>query len=313
MKLRELGEFGLIERLKKAVSPGAHAVVGIGDDAAVLESPGLSLLTLFTCDMLVEGRHFDLGRDAPRLVGRKAIACSLSDIAAMGGLPRAAVVSVGAPAEMDAAVIEELYAGIGETAERFGCGIVGGDTVGSGDGLIVSVALVGEVERGRVALRSGAEPGDSLWVTGRLGGSRKGRHLSFDPRIEEARFLVGHFPVKAMMDLSDGLANDSHRLAGASGVGVLIRGGDVPVDEEALGDLPPEEALRGAIYDGEDFELLVAIDRGAPREEVARAFASRFPCGITPVGEVVPEARGIVLAAGDTESPLEEGGFSHFG
>lgn len=318
MNLKDIGEFGLIEELKKRAAAGAGTIVGIGDDAAVLSSPREGMLTLLTTDMLVEGVHFDLSKANPYQVGWKAIGCSLSDVAAMGGLPSAAVVSLGAPGGAGVEFCMELYRGINDLAKRFGCGVVGGDTVRHGGGVVISVSVMGEVERERVALRSGARPGDELWVTGRLGGSLKGRHLSFVPRIEEARFLVENFPIGAMMDLSDGLGSDLFRMAEASGVGFHVESQRIPISPDAHPEGAPSgadeaSALRAALYDGEDFELLFTLHPCRDEKDLAGAFSSRFDCGTSRIGTVVETEQGIALAGPDGERPLEEGGFSHFG
>jgi thiamine-monophosphate kinase len=311
--LRDIGEFALIEELKGRAFAGRGTIVGIGDDAAVLEPSGAGRLLLFTTDMLVEGTHFDLATATPYRIGWKALACSLSDIAAMGGLPRAAVVSLGAPGDLGVDFCRELYRGMDDLARRFDCGIAGGDTVGSRAGLIVSVAMLGEVERERLALRSGARPGDGLWVTGRLGGSLSGRHLAFVPRILEARFLVEHVPVKAMMDLSDGLGSDLFRMAAASGAGFRICGERIPVDREAVGSADAEAALGKALYDGEDFELLAAIDPSFDDGILRRDFSARFDCGITRIGTVMGKAHGVTVSMPGGEKQLREGGFEQFG
>ena len=313
MKIKDIGEFGLIEEIKKRVFMGAETVVGIGDDAAVLTSPREGMYLLLTTDMLIEGTHFDLSRATPYQVGWKALGCGLSDIAAMGGLPMAAVVSLGAKGDMGVDFCRELYRGINDLASRFGCGIVGGDTVRSSQELVISVALIGAVERERVALRSGARAGDGLWVTGRLGGSLKGKHLSFIPRIKEARFLVERFPVRAMMDLSDGLGSDLFRMAHASRVGFTVEASSIPVDRDALAGVDEESALRHAIYDGEDFELLFVLPPPCGRDTFADEFRACFECGATRIGEVADGARGIVLVTPRGEKILEEGGFRHFG
>ena len=148
--LGDIGEFALIRELRGRLSAGPGTLVGIGDDAAVLEPPAPGRVLLFTTDMLVEGTHFDLAAASPYRIGWKALACSLSDIAAMGGVPRAAVVSLGAPGGLGVDFCRELYRGMDEAARRFDCGIAGGDTVGSKRGLAVSVAMLGEVERERL-------------------------------------------------------------------------------------------------------------------------------------------------------------------
>jgi len=312
-KIREIGEFGLIEEFKKLVNAGQRTLVGIGDDAAVIENPREGMLTLLTTDMLVEGTHFELGKATPYQIGWKALGCSLSDIAAMGGLHTAAVVSIGAPGELEVDIIRELYRGIHELAERFACGIVGGDTVRSSSGLVISVAVLGEVEKEKLTLRSGARPGDEVWVTGVLGGSLQGKHLTFTPRVAEARFLVENFPVKAMMDLSDGLGSDLFRMAESSNVGFHIEEERVPIDLAAVGEVDRETALRRALYDGEDFELLVVLPPSCREDEVAEKFSSRFDCGLAMIGTVMERDRGIMMMTGGSETALREGGFSHFG
>jgi thiamine-monophosphate kinase len=312
MKLKDIGEFGLIEKLKKHAATGTETIIGIGDDTAVLASPHKGMLILLTTDMLVEGVHFDLSKANPHRIGWKALGCSLSDIAAMGGLPRAAVVSLGASADVSVECCMEIYRGINDLARRFNCGVVGGDTVRHNGGIVISVSVMGEVERERVALRSGARPGDTVWVTGRLGGSIKERHLSFIPRIEEARFLTEHFSIRAMMDLSDGLGSDLYRIAEASRVGFRIERERLPVNADASGDLEEEAAIHAALYDGEDFELLFTLPTSDNEKDFASAFSSRFDCGVSRIGTVMEPEHGVTLIGPEGERPLREGGFSHF-
>ncbi|HQM51637.1 MAG: thiamine-phosphate kinase [Chlamydiae bacterium] len=309
--LGDIGEFALIRELRGRLSAGPGTLVGIGDDAAVLEPPAPGRVLLFTTDMLVEGTHFDLAAASPYRIGWKALACSLSDIAAMGGVPRAAVVSLGAPGGLGVDFCRELYRGMDEAARRFDCGIAGGDTVGSSRGLAVSVAMLGDVERERLVLRSGARTGDGLWVTGWLGGSLAGKHLAFTPRVHEARFLVERFPVTAMMDLSDGLGSDLFRMAEASEAGFRLCAGRIPVDRAAIGDADEETLLRRALYDGEDFELLAAVAPSVDDAVVKEAFDARFDCGIRRIGTVMGKAHGITLSTPEGERPLIEGGFAH--
>ncbi len=244
-----VGEFALIDRLKKFQTPGASVVLGIGDDAAVLKS-GHGRYQLLTTDMLVEEVHFTRAM-LPKRVGHKAMACSVSDIAAMGGLPTVAVVSIGVPKDFPTKYIEQVYAGMSACARVFGISIVGGDTV-KADKFIINVALLGEVEKKCLVTRSGAKPGDKIFVTGRLGGSFvSGRHLTFTPKIKEARFLVEHFKPTAMMDISDGVAGDLRHILKASGVGVVIEAEKIPCHKNVT--------LQRALTDGEDFELLFTL------------------------------------------------------
>lgn len=301
--MRRVGEFGLIERLRAKTKTAAPVVVGIGDDAAVLRvRPGWD--QLLTTDMLVEGRHFRLKDATLEEIGWKAMAVNLSDIAAMGGLPKAAVVAVGLPKRFSVRQAESLFRGLSKAARRFGTGIAGGDTNASNK-LVIAVTLLGEVERGRAVLRSGARVGDEVWVTGRLGGSLASRHhLRFTPRVREARWLIENFKVHAMMDLSDGLASDLRRMAQESGVGFRIDGQAVP---RAVYPKSPV-SLKAALSDGEDFELLFTM----PARESQKLRRSRRPVLMTPIGTVTHRGRGIRLAFAGKERPLEEKGYDHF-
>ncbi|MGA2605244.1 MAG: thiamine-phosphate kinase [Verrucomicrobiia bacterium] len=303
-----LGEFGLIRELHRIVgSSGQSVVVGIGDDCAVLRGDNPHRYLLYTCDPVVEDVHYRR-TDPPRKVGWKAMARNLSDIAAMGGMPRWAVVSIGLRRGTDVRWVKRLYAGLQAAAKAFGCQIVGGDTTHVLHEQFVVVALVGEVEKSRITLRSGAKVGDSVLVTGRLGGSLRGKHLRFIPRIPEARWLVTHFPVHAMIDLSDGLSSDLHRLADASprGTAFEIHAAEVPISRAARG------TLAAAFDDGEDFELLFTID---PRQVTAlrRKWARRFRTELTEIGRVVNSKHKVALIQRDgSRKPLPAAGYDHF-
>src|SRR5579883_585153 len=200
----EKSEFAFIDWLRKRTPSAARVLLGPGDDTAALSWPG-DVPCLVTTDMLLDGSCFVLAEAGPRRVGRKAMAVNLSDIAAMAGRPVAAVVSVGLPREGGRALAEELYRGLREAADAFDTAVVGGDT-NSWDGpLVVGVTLLGEAtERGPVR-RSGARPGDWLLATGDFGGSILGKHLDFTPRVREALALHAAAPLRAMIDVSDGL------------------------------------------------------------------------------------------------------------
>jgi len=213
--VRDIGEFGLIRKLQKIIESNrpsrSSVVVGIGDDCAVLRSGDPGKLLLYTCDPVVEGVHY-LAQTPPRQIGWKAMARNLSDIAAMGGLPRWAVVSIGLRPATPVKYVERIYDGLRAAAGKFGCQIVGGDIAHVRREQFVVVALLGEVEKSKLTLRSGAKIGDSVLVTGTLGGSLHGKHLKFTPRVAEARWLAQNFPIHAMIDLSDGLYGDLRRL-----------------------------------------------------------------------------------------------------
>jgi thiamine-monophosphate kinase len=201
-------EFELIDRLSRSLHTNPTVTTGSGDDCAVLDLGMADRLLLFKTDAVVEGIHFDPSTP-PEKVGHKALARCLSDIAAMAGTPSAALVTLGLRSDFDPAYLDRLYAGINALARRYDVAIAGGETTSNPERLLISVALLGWVRRGKAVLRSGAEGGDAIFVTGELGGSLSGRHLEFEPRLAEARWLVEHFPIHAMLDLSDGLAETS--------------------------------------------------------------------------------------------------------
>jgi len=254
MKVGGIGEDKLVATLLKGL-PGARDVVrGPGDDCAVIGFPQGKRWRLLKTDCVIEGIHFRPGEDA-RKIGWKALARAVSDIAAMGGRPLHALVTVAISPSTELKRAVAIYAGLKKCAARYGIAIVGGETARSPGPMFISVTLSGEVERRQCVFRSGGRPGDRLFVTGRLGGSLAGRHLIFQPRVEEALWLTRHFQLHAMMDLSDGLGADLPRLAQASGCGYLINEGSLPLNPGCK----PKQALS----DGEDYELLFAL---APRD-----------------------------------------------
>lgn len=299
--VQALGEVGLIERLKRRVKRTPSVAVGIGDDAAVLRGPEGQLF-LFASDMLVEGVHFRCAHLAAQWVGWKALACNISDIAAMGGRPRWAVVSLGLPPVTPLSFVDALYAGLERCARRFEVAVVGGDTVRAPQ-VIVDVAILGTVQPRQLTLRSGARLGDILFVTGRLGGSlRSGRHARFTPRLREAQQLLRRVRVHAMMDLSDGLASDLRQMSRASGMRLRVDASRIPVSRTA-------RTLQHALMDGEDFELLFAV---GPRD--SRRVPRRLgTCPVTRIGRVVGRGVAVELEApnGAIHSIIPTG-FQHF-
>jgi thiamine-monophosphate kinase len=268
-----------VQRLPKDVR------IGIGDDCAVVETGKRGLLGLLKCDACVEGIHFT--RKAPLdLVGRKVMARNISDIAAMGGRPRFALVSVAIPDRIKDAGRRKLHRGLTAAARAHGCEIIGGDTSRSRSGLFVSVFLYGEVEKKNLLTRSGAKKGDHVYVTGKLGGSIKGKHLSFKPRLEEARWLAHHFKPTACIDLSDGLGGDLRRLAEQSKVGFEIFAASILRS--------PGCSVQQALYDGEDYELLFSV-RPSASGTLTRSWKRKFKVPLTWIGIVRPSSFGLVL------------------
>ncbi len=307
-RIKDIGEFGLIREIQMQLrAPHPSVVAGIGDDCAVLRNVDPEKYLLFTCDPVVEGVHYRAGTPMRR-VGWKAMARNLSDIAAMGGLPRWAVVSLGLRPDATVREVRQLYAGMKAVADQFGCAIVGGDTTHVKREQFVVVAMIGEVEKSHLALRSGARVGDSVFVTGRLGGSLRGKHLTFRPRIDEGRWLTAHFSIHGMIDLSDGLSSDLHRLveAGREKIGFEIFTAEIPIASAGRG------SVLSALNDGEDFELLFTID---PRDVTAlrTKWARRFRLELTEIGRVI-RARGGVwqIDRQGHRRVLQPGGYNHF-
>ena len=312
-RLRDIGEFGLIAGLRKRLPAHGDVVTGIGDDCAVVRSGRKGWLSLYAIDTIVEGVHF-LSGDAPGKIGRKALAVNISDIAAMGGIPECALVSIGAPANYDAGKIERMYDGMRKLAKAFSVQIVGGDTVNSPERLVITVAITGKVEKERVVLRSGARPGDCVFVTGTLGGSLGGRHLIFTPRVEEARFLSGGFRITSMIDLSDGLASDLKRIIEESGTGAVIQRERIPVSAAAIEEAYSggKRAIEGALMDGEDFELLFTIDK-RDAEELKKKWKRKFRLRLTEIGEITAEKGFRIVDECGGEKVFDGTGYDHFG
>lgn len=312
--LSQLGEFGLIDLLKKykgsgvsvvkgrkprwVYGPEPYVVRGIGDDTAVVPLDAKRYL-LLTTDMLMEGVHFK--RTAPaRAIGHKALACSMSDIAAMGGVPRYALVSLGVPGNLSWSFVRDVYKGMDALARKFGVAIVGGDTIKSAR-IVINVVLTGEVKKTDVVYRKGARPGDIIFVTGRLGKSLStGWHLKFIPRIKESQYLVRHVEPTAMIDISDGLAADLGHILEESKVGAVLGEERIPRRAGA--------SARQALYDGEDFELLLTVPA---RKAVALCRQKWFR--FYPIGEIVPRPKGLLLRDKNkrlTKSSIK--GYAHF-
>jgi thiamine-monophosphate kinase len=277
MKLGGVGEDRLLAQLLPGLSRNRSVVLGAGDDCAVVRFPRQDNFQLLKTDCVVEGVHFTAA-SPPASVGWKAMARPLSDFAAMSGVPQFALVALILPAEKTLAWTKKVYGGLEKAARAFQVAIVGGETSSSNGPAVISVSLAGFVEKNRWVGRGGGKAKDELFVTGRLGGSLRGRHFNFAPRIEEARWLTKNFPIHAMMDVSDGLGADLPRLAHASGV-------EFEVDEAAI---PRQRgcSVAQAISDGEDYELLFAIspEHGA---SLKKRWRRRFPkLSLTRIGRL---------------------------
>lgn len=296
MKLSDIGEFGLINIIRRKIGR-VRAIQGIGDDTAVLSFTKGRFL-LFTTDMLMEGVHFNLLMP-PQKIGYKAMACNISDIAAMGGRPTFAVVSLGVDKNFSVQFVEQIYEGMQRICQKFGVSIVGGDTVKSKK-LIINVAMLGEVRKKALVTRSGAKVGDQIFVTGALGNSFKSRwHLRFTPRVHEAAWLMKHSEPHAMIDISDGLIADLGHILKESKVGAQLYQKGLPMRSGV--------SLSQVFYEGEDFELLFTVSK----EEAKRLKNAPYP--FFHIGEITKRRNKIfvVNTKGQSGEVLKKG-FVHF-
>ena len=342
MKISTIGEFALIERIRRMLPKPHDALLGIGDDCAVLR-PTADRDLLLTTDLLVDGVDFTRQTITPFRLGRKAMGVNLSDIAAMGGLPHAALVTLAIPPDEEIEFVDELYRGLREEGARFAVEVIGGDLSASST-LMIGVTLVGEVEVGKAVTRSGAKPGERIWITGRLGAAAAGlialkagfrllddhvetpyevsgslqeairqaieRHLCPIPRIREGWVLAQAGVASAMIDLSDGLASDLAHLCRESGVSATIREDQIPVDQaaSAIAQRFGQEPLALALQGGEDFELLFTSSWD-PADITAM-----FPDAVTvtAIGEVGEAGHGCQIERQDGRAVALTGGYDHF-
>lgn len=321
-QVRDIGEFAMIERIARMLPVSPGVIRGIGDDCAVVRVG--DRLVLASCDMFIENVHFRRDTASPEDIGWKAAAASVSDIAAMGGAPLFALISLACPADTPVNFVESLYRGMSILMSRFGAVIVGGDTTRCDCTLALDVTILGEAVSGRYLNRRGARPGDLLVCTGPLGLSAAGldalanhrtatelthAHRLPRPRVPEGQWLCGQASVHAMIDISDGLLQDAGHLARAGRLGLNI----LP---ERLSVAPPLAAyceryeLRPAdfiLHGGEDYELAFAI---APQscERALEAFRNEFRTEVAVVGEFSADYTGVRVGG----EPAQPGGYDHF-
>ncbi|HEV7298908.1 MAG TPA: thiamine-phosphate kinase [Tepidisphaeraceae bacterium] len=292
------GEFDFIQWISTQQRPDRRVPVPIGDDLAAVVWDGSDLL-LVGVDQVLDGRHFDAKRHLPAQIGRKAMNRNLSDCAAMAALPAYAVTTLALPADASIDYARALYTGMRDAAAEFGCEIVGGDT-GSWNGpLAITVTILGRSAGVAPVTRGGASPGDFLYVTGPLGGSIGGRHLTFSPRVALARELATRFRITSMIDISDGLSRDLGHLCAQSRCGAVVDAAAVPVHDDVRSlTFSDRSPLEHALHDGEDHELLFTSPDSVPPELAIR------------IGQVT-EGRERVLQDGDLLRPLETRGWEH--
>ena len=317
MKINELGEFGLIDNIKKNIKLFSNEVIaGIGDDAAVLKYDKKSYM-LFTTDMLVENDHFSLKFSSPMQIGMKAIEQNVSDIAAMGGVPRFGVISLALPNDIHADFVDGLYKGINKKSRQYKIDIVGGNITHS-RWIVINVALIGFVEKKYLALRSGAKIGDLIFCSGDVGKStaglellrhnKKGKsikpHLEPKSRLRLARELV-KIGINSMIDVSDGVASEVGHICNESKVGAVIYSDKIPISKNTIIDAKKvgKDAIDFALYGGEDFELVFTAKKNKLRQ------LKKFDAAV--IGEIVGNKNGIKLIRNGKKINIESG-FDHF-
>ncbi len=334
LRIKELGEFGLIERLTQAAASRDDVVVGIGDDAAVLRVTPGSLLVA-SSDMLVEGVHFLKDRIPARALGHKLLAISLSDMAAMGATPKFALVSLALPQDTEVEFIQNVYDGLHCLADRFGVSLVGGDTV-SASQLVLDLTVLGEVVPDNYRLRSGARSGDLIIVTGDLGSSAAGlawelaspdpdrasaanlreqsirSHYWPEPQVAVARAWCGQGLLTALNDISDGLASEVNEICTASKAGAVLYADQIPISPCAseAATLLDKDIWELCLNGGEDYQLLATLP--GDQLSVATRTAAELGVKVSVIGEIKPEAEGIMLVKGGRTATLSKAGYDHF-
>lgn len=330
MHISELGEFDLIARLTQALPAYQGVIQGIGDDCAILDLPG-DMVLLATNDSQVEGVHFTLQTSEPQHIGRKSLAVNLSDIAAMGGEPRYVLVSLVLPPQLPVEVLDGIYAGLRLEAEQYDVSIVGGNIAGAGqaDRVIIDISLLGFVERRRAMLRSGAQVGDLVCVTGSLGDAVAGLYTLLHPqypypsyaleavqsrqRTPQARVqagrVLGQFAlhtVTAMLDISDGLSGDLGHLCERSQIGARIELASLPLSHamQSIATAVQANPIDWALHGGEDYELLFTVSPNMA-QRVIEAVETATAIPVTIIGTIREASEGMsVVQPGGQVEPL---------
>ncbi len=325
-------EFELINKLTHGTPKSGHGFTkGVGDDCAVIEAQGKDMLV--TTDALFEGVHFKREWISPRTLGRKALSVNVSDIAAMGGRPLYYLVSVGIPKEFPLKDVEQAFEGMAQVAASFRMALIGGDTCASGQGLLLSLTAIGEIDKGKAIFRSGAAPGDSVFVTGTVGDSAVGlaclekgirniemrefirKHDDPTPRVATGQWLAASSCVSSMIDISDGLAADIGHISEASGVGIRLFADLLPISKNfrSAAQACNKDPIVLALTGGEEYELAftVAKHKLPLFEKMLSVVGPTFGHQVTKIGEVVEGSGVIVMDVHGTDVPIGTGGFEH--
>ena len=306
-----------VNQLKHRFPPRPPVLIGIGDDGAVISSEGQPRQVVVT-DMLLDGVHFDLSVHPIHLCGRKAVAVNLSDLAAMGCRPTAAFVSIAIPRSLGARAddfLDQIYTGIEQLAMEFEFTVAGGDTNVWDGPFAINVCCTGVPFGDRIFLRSNAQPGDIICVTGPLGGSyESNRHLTFKPRLKEAEWLSRHEGVHAVMDISDGLLIDLQRLCEASGVSAALQASSIPLHTSLSTADDQHNGWKQAVADGEDFELLFTVSGSglaALQSAAENQMQPDFPFSCVPIGQIKPSDAGDDSLVVVDDSKIDFSGWEH--
>ena len=335
MKVSDVGEFGLINRIQKILPTirDENVLLGIGDDTAVIKIDE-NRVQLLTCDIQVEDQHFQLDQISPYQLGRRAMAVNLSDIAAMGGTPRYALISLGIPPSFPLSDFETLIQGMREQLDEFSAHVIGGNLSGTSEKLVIDITLIGEARHNRFLTRSGARVRDRIFVTGTLGASSAGyyllkkfglqypekfeqlvqSHLQPIPRIELGRQIAATGMATAMIDISDGLASDLNHICQMSGVGAELYQSQIPVIEHSI----EIEKITGKsfqdlmLHASEDYELLFTLKKDA-NINLIKKISTQYNLAITEIGRIVTKSEGYHLITQNKEKiPIKPTGWDHF-
>ncbi|MFQ5963746.1 MAG: thiamine-monophosphate kinase [Candidatus Scalinduaceae bacterium] len=305
-----MDEFAFIKWIRNQQKKDKNITIGIGDDCSSIKVND-NKVYLVTTDMLIEGTHFELKKNTPKEIGRKSIACSVSDIAAMGCFPKYAVISICFHYNVKTKFAKELFMGMKKEADEYNIKIVGGDIVSGKKILAINVAIFGENDGLIPLTRSGARAGDIIMVTGTLGGSILRKHIAFKPRLREGLILNKKFHINSMIDVSDGLIADLNHILEESRVGAILYEDKIPISPDArrLARKTGLSTLHHALHDGEDYELLFTL----PNKESDKLVESRaFPIRVSKIGHIKKSIGLFIQNSNGKRKKIKPKGYEHF-